>query len=109
MNVFEKIKERLNEKFVSEKTFGGKRCWFEAISIVEEAERGYVPDICVGNKEDVCEWEATENLRKKGICVKSDGLYKPSCNNDEDDFRDWNWIRHFKYCPYCGKKIKAVE
>ena len=60
-------------------------------------------------ENDFCEWEDTESLREKGIFFSSDGLYKPSCNDDEDDFRDWDWIRHFRYCPYCGKKIKVVE
>lgn len=56
-------------------------------------------------RDEVCTWENTESLRKKGINYNNDGLYKPSCNNDEDVFRDWDYIRHFKYCPYCGKRI----
>lgn len=59
--------------------------------------------------EEFCEWESTESLREKGIQYSSDGLFKPSCNNNEDDFRDWEWIRHFRFCPYCGKKIEIKE
>ena len=33
-------------------------------------------------------------------------LYKPECNNDEDDYIDYLALRHFKFCPYCGKLIK---
>lgn len=60
-------------------------------------------------RNEVCTWEDTEELRKRGINYKNDGLFKPRCNNNEDDFRDWNCIRHFKYCPYCGKKIVIKE
>lgn len=37
------------------------------------------------------------------------GLYMPSCTNDEDDYFDWPHMRHFKYCPYCGKEIYLVD
>lgn len=59
--------------------------------------------------QEFCEWESTESLREKGIQYSSDGLFKPSCNNNEDDFRDWGWIRHFRFCPYCGKRIEVVD
>ena len=59
--------------------------------------------------EEFCKWEATESLREKGIQYSSDGLFKPSCNDNEDDFRDWGWIRHFSFCPYCGKRIEVVD
>lgn len=79
------------------------------IQLLDKQPTAY--DIEKNKKQDnnYCKWEATEDLRKKGICYSSDGLYKPSCNNYEDDFRDWNWIRHFKFCPYCGKRIEVVE
>ena len=48
-------------------------------------------------------------IRDKGVEYSTDGLYKPGCNNDEDDFRNWDYIRHFKFCPYCGKKIYIVN
>lgn len=70
---------------------------------------GIVERIAEEHDNGFCEWEDTESLREKGLCYGSDGLYKPSCNDDEDDFMDWNWIRHFEFCPYCGKKIKVVE
>lgn len=42
---------------------------------------------------DVCEWKK----------VDEEGYQNCKCNYDETipDF--------FKYCPYCGKKIKVVE
>lgn len=41
----------------------------------------------------------------------TDGLYKPECARkcDDDDFFPWNAMRHFKFCPYCGRKIEVVE
>lgn len=86
-SIFDEIKEKLEEKFVSEENFRGRGCWMEAISIVEEVKRQY--------NEDVCEWEVKCNY------------YVTSCNNSTDimcQLKD-NYI----YCPYCGKKIKVVE
>lgn len=48
------------------------------------------------NDEDVCTWNHSE---------KKEGLFIPDCTNDEDDALDWLVLRHFKYCPYCRKKI----
>lgn len=41
----------------------------------------------------------------------TDGLYKPDCLgvHDDDDFFGWNQIRHFEFCPYCGRKIEVVD
>lgn len=61
------------------------------------------------DSSEYCKWEDTESLRDKGVEYSTDGLYKPECNNDEDDFRNWDYIRHFKFCPYCGKKIYIVN
>ena len=47
---------------------------------------------CVDN--DVCEWKLTD--------TKKVMPYKTSCGNE--DLYDNN----YKYCPYCGKKIKIV-
>ena len=45
-----------------------------------------------GVSDDVCEWEQDKDF---------DGMYK-TCSGDVTYFKD------FKYCPYCGKKIKVV-
>ena len=45
--------------------------------------------------DDVCEWKMTDTKKLMP--------YKTSCGNE--DLYDNSW----KYCPYCGKKIKVVE
>ena len=45
-------------------------------------------------KDDVCEWKYNHPF----------GDF-PSCKNVNSISRDRNW----KFCPYCGKKIKVVE
>ena len=48
-----------------------------------------------GVSDDVCEWELTDTGKLMP--------YKTSCGNE--DLYD----NHYKYCPYCGKKIKVVD
>ena len=48
-----------------------------------------------GVADDVCEWKLTD--------TKNLMPYKTACGNE--DLYD----SHYKYCPYCGKKIKVVE
>ena len=45
--------------------------------------------------DDVCEWKLTD--------TKNLMPYKTACGNE--DLYD----SHYKYCPYCSKKIKVVE
>lgn len=76
--------------------FGWKEEYFE---IVNQVASEYAPDINVGKKEDVCEW-------------KYDGAIYDVCPHEEALFKrihDTKYERAFKYCPCCGKKIKAVE
>lgn len=47
------------------------------------------------SEEKICKYTYMENE-----------LYKPECNDDEDDYIDYLALRHFKFCPYCGKLIK---
>ena len=44
--------------------------------------------------DDVCEWKRRTD----------DNFLHTSCNNRAGAYSD-----EFKYCPYCGKKIKVVE
>lgn len=64
--------------------------------------------------------ELIERTEAKGCCKYTDGvlidgvddgLYKPDCleKYESDDFFNWNEMRHFKFCPYCGRKIEVVE
>ena len=48
-----------------------------------------------GVSDDVCEWELTDTRKVMP--------YKTSCGNE--DLYD----NSYKYCPYCGKRIKVVE
>lgn len=87
--------------------------------LINEDFEGQPMEMCMNGNEiiirryidssEYCKWEDTESLRDKGVEYSTDGLYKPGCNNDEDDFRNWDYIRHFKFCPYCGKKIYIVN
>ena len=45
--------------------------------------------------DDVCEWKLTD--------IRKLMPYETSCSNK--DLYDYS----YKYCPYCGKKIKVVE
>ena len=47
------------------------------------------------NKDDVCEWKVKSNY------------YVTKCSHDTDVM--YGLKQDFKYCPYCGKKIKVVE
>ena len=53
------------------------------------------------NQSDTCMWVYDD--------VNENGLYIPECTKDEDDAFDWLALRHFKFCPYCGKKFNVVE
>ena len=58
---------------------------------IHENTRGSLPRI----SEDVCKWKMTDTKKLMP--------YETSCGND--DLYD----NSYKYCPYCGKKIKVVE
>ena len=45
--------------------------------------------------DDVCEWKVKSNY------------YVTECSHDTDVM--YGLKQDFKYCPYCGKKIKVVE
>lgn len=50
--------------------------------------------------DDVCEWESdygfvSDKYKRETWCGYT--------------FYDLHHAVHFKYCPYCGKKIKVVE
>ena len=64
-------------------------CFDEAIEIVKQ---GVVSD-------DVCEWRITDKV-----------VYA-SCNNKQiaSAFCWFNECGDYKYCPYCGKRIKVEE
>ena len=58
-----------------------------------------------GISDDVCEWKYTKE-------IMDNAEFKVGCNQNalKRGVVPNNFSYHdFKYCPYCGKKIKAVE
>lgn len=58
-----------------------------------------------GVSDDVCEWKYTKE-------IMDNAEFKVGCNQNalKKGIVPNNFSYHdFKYCPYCGKKIKAVE
>ena len=113
-DVFEKIKERLEEKrdkyenLASSSNFDGyheeeikyfamEEAYEHAIEIVNQVAEEYVPDINVGEIDEVCEW------RNNGISGEWNTTCKPNPMHVQYG------VAFFKFCPYCGKKIKVVE
>ena len=67
----------------------------EAIEIVKQG----------GVSDDVCEWKYTKE-------IMDNAEFKVGCNQNalKKGYVPNNFSYHdFKYCPYCGKKIKVVE
>lgn len=57
-------------------------------------ENNYKPKVDNGGvPDDVCEWKPDKAF---------DGMYK-ACSGDV------TYLKDFKFCPYCGKKIKIKE
>ena len=59
----------------------------------------------VGVSDDVCEWKYTKE-------IMDNAEFKVGCNPNalKRGVVPNNFSYHdFKYCPYCGKKIKVVE
>lgn len=84
----EKLADDSNN-YMYECYFNGKEDGIrEAIEIVKQ---GNVSDA----SEDICEWEL------KNVCYTTSIKHYYSLPT--------SIIKTFKYCPYCGKKIKVVE
>ena len=50
--------------------------------------------------DDVCEWR---------LCDEEANVYDTSCRNPHILIEGTPKENNYEYCPYCGKKIKAVE
>ena len=61
------------------------KCWVKAIEIVKHG--------CVS--DDVCEWKVKSNY------------YVTKCSHDTDIM--YGLKSDFKFCPFCGKKIKVAD
>lgn len=81
---FAKLAEDRWSNGTSKHAYQEHKCWVKAIEIVKQ---GDVSD-------DVCECRLLNGYKF---------LHKTSCDNVFD------MERGFKFCPFCGKKIKVVE
>lgn len=61
--------------------------------VIEIVKQGVVPD-------DVCEWR---------LCDEEANIYDTSCRNPHILIEGTPKENNYVYCPYCGKKIKAME
>jgi len=86
---FEKIVERL-EKLANQRwlVLAERNGYKRAIKIVNQVAEEY--------EQEVCEWKDEDK----------DSYYFSNCN--KDDALSVLDVFTFKYCPYCGKKIKVV-
>ena len=96
--VVEELEERkaLHERLVDYETKNGtvteKYQHIKAIDVLNDAIE-IVKQGCVS--DDVCEWKVKSNY------------YVTKCSHDTDVM--YGLKQDFKFCPYCGKKIKVVE
>lgn len=89
----DKVVEKL-EEIRAKKTCNKEKCDTKEICricVVDDAIE-IVKQFCV--TDDVCEWKMTDTKKMMP--------YETSCSNE--DLYD----NSYKYCPYCGKKIKVV-
>ena len=70
-----------DERYIKEK---------KAIEIVKQC----------GVADDVCEWR---------LCDEEANVYDTSCRNPHILIDGAPEENNYKYCPYCGKKIKVVD
>ena len=80
--------ETIRDKAVKWNNNSSKRVPYEFIDYVEGKR-----EICVS--DNVCEWKVKSNY------------YVTECSHDTDVM--YGLKQDFKFCPYCGKKIKVVE
>ena len=81
-----------SDAFEDGQTLGAFNAYSSMLDFIKELAEEY--------NNDVCEWEITfdKDIHRE---------YKPLCS--EDGFIDMTGYFDYKYCPYCGKKIKVVE
>lgn len=80
--------ETIRDKAVKWNNNSSKRVPYEFIDYVEGKRK-------IGVSDDVCEWKVKSNY------------YVTECSHDTDVM--YGLKQDFKFCPYCGKKIKVVE
>lgn len=107
--VFEKIIEKLEEEkmsyFLTIANTGDEKldCAYEQVGDALDKAIEIVKQSDVS--DDVCEWKYTKE-------IMDNAEFKVGCNQNalKRGIVPNNFSYHdFKYCPYCGKKIKVVE
>ena len=95
-NVVEKLEEAIADTTDTETGLGARWAYTGAIEIVKQGGIG---------TDDVCEWKYPKE-------IMDNTEFEVSCNSRPlkrgivpNNFSFYD----FKYCPYCGKKIKVVE
>ena len=102
--VFEKIIEKLKEEkmsyFLTIANTGDEKldCAYEQVGdaldkAIEIVKQGVVAD-------DVCKWKLED---------EEANLYLTGCQQRQLIFEGTPKENGYRYCPYCGKKIKVVE
>ena len=92
---FSKLAEDRWTNGTSKHAYQEHKCWVKAIEIVKQG----------GVYDNVCEWKYTKE-------IMDNAEFKVGCNPNalKRGVVPNNFSYHdFKYCPYCGKKIKVVE
>ena len=79
--------ETIRDKAVKWNNNSSKRVPYEFIDYVEGKRE-------IGVSDDVCEWKVKSNY------------YDTECSHDTDVM--YGLKQDFKFCPYCGKKIKVI-
>ena len=92
-DIIERLEELKNDRDCQTycHEFFRKKCenYEKAIEIVNQVAEEY--------KQEVCEWKPSRKI--DGII-----MYGTSCYVEFEE----RLIRKYKYCPYCGKKIKVI-
>lgn len=85
---FAKLAEDRWTNGTSKHAYQEHKCWVKSIEIVKQG----------GVTDDVCEW-------KKHRIIDNVQMHKTSCLHEIEE----RLVKKYRYCPYCGKKIKVVE
>ena len=103
--VFEKIKERLEGRIIKHVVYQREiiqnKAYRDVIRIVNQVAEEYInSEIPNKSKDEFCKYESDFNYFS--------GKYKreTACGYT---FYDLHHAEPFKFCPYCGKKIKDIK
>ena len=86
----DKVVEKLEEKIADMNFCEYRDAFIDAIEIVKQG----------GISDDVCEWKLED---------EEANLYLTGCQQRQLIFEGTPKENGYRYCPYCGKKIKVVE